>query len=282
MSMAPTTEQTSRSDLGQRFFLLSVFAILAVEVVVTVFNVGMWFEWSSCLLGILAAVGILWLGNWLWSGDKTALTVTRVWVVVMFVLALVAQIWLLTLEPTLSRYLGVNAAWQGWLKLAAYGGFACALFVPGVVLDFVSGQRGEAAPAESAAATAAAPPTGEPVELTAEATKALTGLSGAMKVAAGLLPVLGILEMFIASLKYGKAPLGSALADTLEGFALVFLGALLALPSKSLQNLLDTTPRNTGHVMGFLLQLLGAFKGYALILPALAIAALARLALSGM
>src|SRR5262245_23565316 len=173
MSMAPTTEQqASRSDLGQRFFMLSVFAILAVEAVVTIFNIGMWFEWTSCLLGIVAAVGILVLGNWLWSGDKTALTVMRAWVVVMLLLAILAMALHIAGDSTIPRHLGVNIAWEGWLKLAVYGLMASLLLLPGPTLEFFGTQRGEA-PATVVAEAAAVPaptaaPAGPAVELAAD------------------------------------------------------------------------------------------------------------------
>src|SRR5882724_5279647 len=72
MSMAPTTDQQSqRADLGQRVYLLGIFAILVVEAISTITNVGMWFEWTSLVLGAVSCVGILYLGNWLYTGDKT-------------------------------------------------------------------------------------------------------------------------------------------------------------------------------------------------------------------
>src|SRR5437016_1827695 len=73
MAMAPTTEQQpQRRDLGQRFFLLGIFAVMVAEVVCTLVNIGQWFHWSSLVLGVVASVGIIYLGNWLYTGDKTA------------------------------------------------------------------------------------------------------------------------------------------------------------------------------------------------------------------
>src|SRR5439155_17352944 len=172
---------------GQRVYMLGIFAILVVEAISTITNVGMWFEWTSLVLGTVACVGILYLGNWLYTGDKTALLVMRVWVAVELTLVLIAVV-LLGGEgpgPAVARHLGVNVWWEGLLKIAAYAGFAAAIFCPGVVLDFLGAQRGE-----GPGATATAPetaetgaPAGEPVELNAEQTNALTGLSAAMKMA---------------------------------------------------------------------------------------------------
>src|SRR5439155_905006 len=93
MSMAPTTDQQAqRIDLGQRVYMLGIFAILVVEAISTITNVGMWFEWTSLVLGTVACVGILYLGNWLYTGDKTALLVMRVWVAVELTLVLIAVV----------------------------------------------------------------------------------------------------------------------------------------------------------------------------------------------
>src|SRR5262249_48985061 len=113
-------------------------------------------------------------------------------------------------DSAVARHLGVNAMWQGWLKVAAYAGFATLLMVPGVTLDFLTAQRGET-PAPAAAATApppaAAPPAdaGPPVELAAEPTTALGGLAGAMKTATALLALVGAFDLVVGFLAVNRA-----------------------------------------------------------------------------
>src|SRR5438105_4249284 len=122
MSMAATTEpKASSGDLGQRFFVFGIFAIMVAEVAVTMSNMGHTFLWTSCLLGAVSSVGILALGNWLYSGNKTALMVTRVWVAIQLLLTLIGLGMLLTDSNTdgVPSHLGINALWQGYIKLAA-------------------------------------------------------------------------------------------------------------------------------------------------------------------
>jgi hypothetical protein len=315
MAMAPTTEsEAPTSDLGHRFFLLGIFAILVAEVVVTLVNVGQWFQWSSCLLGIVAGLGILYLGNWLYTGDKGALKVTQFWVLLQLALVLIAVIITVTGAPpdsTIPGHLGINAMWQAYLKLAVYLGFAYLLFVPGATLDFFASQRGETltkAPLVATEQTAAA---GAPVDLAPEHVKALDGLFGAMKMASGILVTVGVLQILtglLAAREYlpgaqqqaadeGQAPLqlildsqasGPArdlavgLLGILNGALLAALGAVLLAPAKALQTLMGASPRNTGFVMNFLTTLLGTFKAYLAILLVLIILVVVRIAINAM
>jgi hypothetical protein len=280
MAMAPTTESdTQRSDLGQRFFLLGVFAILVVEALATIVNVGQAFTWTGTVLGIIATIGVLYLGNWLFTGDRSALSAMRGFVVIELILAAVALAMLVSDMPSdspIPAHLNVSASWQGWLKVIAYGGFALALFMPGVVLDFLAQQRGET-PTSAASPTAEAlAPAGEPVTLAADQTKALEALSGALGLAGALLLLVGLLVM-LASLgrmfndlaAVGRMPtdVAQAASDALasekrriitqgvlgiaEGLLFLILGAVLQPALKALQGLLAASPRNTTLVMGF-------------------------------
>jgi hypothetical protein len=285
MSMASTTEpQSTPGELGQRLFLLGVFVILLVEVVTTVANVGQWFEWSSCLLGIIASVGILYLGNWLYTGTTTALMVTRIWVVVQLALILVAMGITLSETPaesTIPRHLGVNAIWEGLLKLAVYLGFAGLLFVPGVTLDFFSAQRGETRTPALAGARDEAAPVGDPADLAAEHTRALEGLGGAMKTVSGVLSAVGALDIVTGLLIVGQTPAVGVLS-IVEGFVLAAWGAVLVAPTKAIQALLGASPRNMGYVMNLCTSFLGTFKAYLLILVVLAVVVVCRLVFTAM
>jgi hypothetical protein len=282
--MAPTTEpHTSSTDLGQRFFLLGIFGVLVAEVLITLVNYGQWFEWTSCVLGIIACVGILYLGNWLYTGNTTALMVTRGWVVLRLMLVLVgvlAATSSTTSESPLARQLGINVMWEGYLLLAVYLGMAALLFLPGVTLDFFGAQRGEhatttpltgAAMTNSEAATASAP-----VELTAEHTKALDGLGGALKLASGAFLTIGVFEVVTSLLSVSKTP-AAAWLGVLEGAALAALGAALLTPTKAVQSLLSASPKSVGYVMNVFISLMATCKGYLLLFLVLAVIALLRL-----
>jgi len=281
MSMAPTTEpQSPPSDLGQRLFLLGVFAVLVAEVIVTVANVGQWFEWTSCLLGVIACLGMLYLGNWLYTGNRTALTVTRIWVAIQLAVVLAGVIALseTPADSAIPRHLGINAFWQGYLKLAVYLGFAGLLFAPGATLDFFSAQRGEAPAKVPAPTTEQTAPVGNPVELAVEHTRALEGLGGAMQTVSGVLVIVGALELLIGLLAAGQTSAADWLS--IHGIVVAALGAVLWPPTKALQALLGASPRNTGYVMNFLTALLATFKAYLFILLALAVLVVSQLMLS--
>jgi hypothetical protein len=270
-----------RTDLGQRFFLLGVFAILVVEAILTVVNFAQWFEWSSLALGVVAGILILYLGNWLYTGDKTALTVMRIWIVLQLVLVLVAVLVTLAGAPadsTLPRHLGINMMWQGWLKLAAYGTFAGMLFLPGVMLDFLAEQRGEVPASAPVAVKEEAPAMGPPVDLTAEHTQALTGLGNAMKKVSGVLLMVGAFQILTGLLALGQAPTKGGLS-LVEGAALAALGAVLLAPAGAVLGLVGATPRHMGLVVNLLNRLLVTYKVYLVIVLVLTIVAVCRVVL---
>ncbi len=281
MSMAPTTDQPSqRIDLGQRFLLLAIFATLAVEVVETVVNAGQWFSWMSLTLGTVASIGVLYLGNWLYTGNKTALAVTRLWVMVMLILAVFAVSMKLTDAPgeaAIGHHLGINVLWEGWLKLAVYGGFAAGLFLPGYVLDFLGAQRGEAPAAPTVPGAAA--PTGEPAELTAEHVTVLAGLASSMNMASVALLLVGVLDLIAAVVLLGRGDSTGGLLSLFEGIALIGLGSALVTPTKATQALAETTPRNMGLVMRMLTQLLATGKAYLILFAVLVLVVVLRIAL---
>ena len=278
MAMAPTTEQQSqRIDLGQRFFLLGVFGILVSEALATIVNIGLAFTWTGALLGIVSAVVILYLGNRLYVGDKVALTATRVWLAVelaVVVTALAILLGNMPAESTIPVHLNTSAAWQGCLKLVAYMGFAAAVFLPGVVLDFFAAQRGETIVNGTPTAAETSAVAGEPVTLANDQVQALDGLSGAMKMACGLLLVVGAFEL-VAGLMTGD-PLNRNLS-VLEGFAFMSLGVILLAPLQALQTLLSVTPRTLGHVVGFLSGLGTTFLVYVVMFVLLIVAVVWRL-----
>jgi hypothetical protein len=278
MAMAPTTEQQSqRIDLGQRFFLLGVFGILVSEALATIVNVGLAFTWTGALLGIVSAVVILYLGNRLYVGDKVALTATRVWLAVELAVVITALAILLgntPAESTIPVHLNISAAWQGCLKLAAYVGFAAAVFLPGFVLDFFAAQRGESVVNGAAPAAETSAATGEPVTLANDQLQALDGLSGAMKMACGLLIVVGGFELVAGLLSGGS--LNTKLSVG-EGFAFMSLGLVLLAPLKLLQFVLAATPRTMGIVMAFLQALTTIFLVYLVLFVALIVVGVWRL-----
>jgi hypothetical protein len=280
MAMAPTSEQQSqRIDLGQRLFLVSVFGVLVTEALATIVNIGHAFTWTGTLLGIVSAVVILYLGNRLFVGDRPALTASRVWVALELVLVLIALGILLgdtPAESSIPVHLNISAAWQGWLKLAAYAGFAAALFLPGFVLDFFAAQRGDAAAGAAVAAVETAPISAEPVTLANDQTQALEALNGTLKGVSALVLAVGGFDLLVGLFNIKKST-DVGLLSIVEGLAVVGLGAAVILPCQPLQALLTATPRTMQQAMAFLTALATSLAAYVVPLVALAAVVILRL-----
>jgi hypothetical protein len=282
MASVQNVDNQQRIDLGQRLFLLGVFGSLIVELVGIFVNIGLSFEWTAFLLNAFAGGFIIYLGNCLYHGDKTALAVTRGWVTLMACVAGLglACIWAGLTQPDIARHLGITAAWLGLLKLAAYATFACWLFVPGSVLDYFAARRGEmaapVAPAEHLATT------GTPVELTAEHTTALGGLAGAMKNASGVLLAVGFLDVAAGLLAFGTPEKLPAILNVIEGLAVMTLGCLLLAPTKAVQALVGAAQRHMGYVMKLLDGLQTLYVGYIVSFAVLAAVAVCRVVFKAM
>jgi hypothetical protein len=275
MASVQNTHHQDRLDLGQRLFLLGVFGILVVELVGILVNIGAAFEWPAFLLNVFAGLFIVYLGNWLYKGDKTALSWTRGWVTLMVVVIGCGLGFRLAgaPPPDVAHYVGVTAVWLGLLKLAAYATFAGNLLVPGYVLDYLTAQRGEST-------TAAMPEhlatPGTPVELTADHVTALNGLAAAMKNAGWVLLAVGLFELVCGLAALGKPDLVPAILNIAEGLAVATLGCLLLPPSKAAQALAGAAQRHMGYVMELLMRLQSLYLGYITVFAALAVVTVCR------
>lgn len=283
MASVPTMQQQP-TDLGQRLFLTGVFAVMVVELVDIFVNIGSTFEWTAFVLNLFSALFILYLGNWMYSGNKNALAVARGWVGLMAAVAAVglAFRWLGLMHPDVSGHLGITAIWLGILKLAVYGTFAGWLF-SGSVLDFLASQRGETT-ATAAATTEHPPATGAPVELAADHVTALDGLAGTMKMASVILVAVGLLDMACGLSVVARGGLENfdftkigPLLNLVEGLAVVLLGVLLLPPLQNLQGLIGAAQRHMGIVMHLLHQLHTLYLGYIGVFLVLAAVAICRI-----
>jgi hypothetical protein len=276
-SVQYTEQQQQRIDLGQRFFLLGVFTIVVVELVGAFVNIGAEFTWTSLLLNVFAAVFILYLGNWMYSGDKTALSVARGWVAFMAVVVGIglACCWAELTQPNIAHYLGITAVWLGLLKFLPYALFAAGLSLPGYVLDFLAAQRGESAGAE---ATTDQPVTaGTPAELTAEHATVLAGLAGAMQNASYVLLVVGLIEAVCNLGRLGGENALPAILSIVEGFAVATLGCLLLAPTKAVQALVGAAQKHMGYVMQMFERFQALYLGYLATFAVLAVVIVCRI-----
>src|SRR5262245_40568019 len=111
MASVPTTDHQQRIDLRQRLYVLAIFAVLASHITGVVLTSGATFEWSSLILGIVSAVGLPYLGNRVYGGDKSALPAIRWWLAVQVVIVGFGLCWFVAglTHPDLARHLGITA-----------------------------------------------------------------------------------------------------------------------------------------------------------------------------
>ena len=270
MSMAPTTEhQSSKTDLGHRLYVLGVFAVFFAEVALIVVNLGEGFGWLVALPGIVSSVLLLWLGNWLYTGNRQALSLMRFFVFVELCLCLAALI-SLGGSAVVAKYLGMTAMWQVDLKLFVYIVFSVLLMLS-ATLGFLSARRGESAatvatvtPEEMAAA-------GSPVDLGTEQTKTLENLEQAMTLFACVAWTLAIVLLVIEVVNRGDGQSNILLYAAVVGTII-----LLLQPVRPLHILLRASPCNMGHVMNVLSAFATTWKGYVIVLLVLVLALLVR------
>jgi hypothetical protein len=275
-SVQHTEQQQQRIDLGQRLFLLGIFAVTVCELVGIFVNLGPTFAWTSLLLNGFATVFIVYLGNWLYSGDKTALAVARTWVPLMAIVAgfgLACQ-WAELTHPDFGRYVGITAVWLGLLKFIVYGTFALCLLTPGYVLDFLAAQRGETVAPASAVEQEAT--TGMPAELTTEHVTLLGRLAGAMKNASFVLLVVGLFEACASVARFSAENNISAILNVVEGLAVASLGCLLMAPTRAVQALVGAANKHMGYVMQMLARFQALYVAYLVTFGVLAVVAVCR------
>jgi hypothetical protein len=274
---SPMEQSSSRIDLGQRLFVMSIFMVAVAEALITIMNIGGAFDWLGCLFGIVAGAGILYLGNWLYTGSKTALNATAGWAAVFFLLAalgLMAKEFGIAGDAgwdAQAHHLGIAMVWQAWIKLAVYALLLSLLVFPTATRDWLAHRRGESIQA-IAAAVPAAPGADVPVVLAAEHTNALEAWSSALGIAIGAMFVVGLVLIVIGGSTFsaGETLLISDPANDgskafrngllgfnriAEGVFLMALAGSLSALGKAINRVTDGSPRTMGPVMQLFAQL---------------------------
>jgi hypothetical protein len=258
MSTASTMEQSStRLDLGQRLFVFGVFAVVVAEALITIMNIGDAFDWLGCLFGIVATVGMLYLGNWLYTGSKTAWNATITWAGIFIVLAAVGMVAkeLGNNDPAWdaqARHLGIVMTWQAWVKAFVYVLLLVVLLFSGATGDWLAHRRGETI--QAAASPAPAAGSDVPVTLAAEHTNALEAWASALGNGQAVLLIVGAAVMIGGIQAYAdpdhKADQKlSALFSICEGACLALIGTSACVPAKAIRKVIDASPRTMGPVM---------------------------------
>ena len=232
-------QQPQRVQMGERLFLLSLFAVIGVETVTTIITATNWFEWTSLALGVGAFLAILHFAARIYDGDGKSLGLLRLLVCIILALSGLGLVLLLAGNQTMARMLGVNLVWLTCLKMTLYGLFAAVLFSPGNFVDFLAARRGES--------LERAPATGPALDLPADQSQTFGGMVNVMRGGAVILLLAGAVEVLLALQNTYTAP-GKSLLDLIGGFAAMCLGAMLYTTANRFRAFLDMADRNGGHL----------------------------------
>jgi len=233
-----------RLEIGEKCFVSSIMAVLALEAALTVITCGMHFSWTGLLLGVFGFCLILFLANQLYAGSRQAHRIALTWIgfqvlYAAFVLYLIASS---SAGAELAKRFGAPAAWPVVLKVLAYLSLGWVLVRMPTVRDFFADKRGEVRTHDLLAQKAAvAPQPTTPLELTAAQAENVNGLSHYLRLTVGALIALGVMLLLMGVFVIGLLnPPG--LLTVIQGVFMVVLGIALGAPSNEIQPL--TTPED--------------------------------------
>jgi hypothetical protein len=241
-----------RLDIGEKIFVGVFVGSVVIEVLLTLLAITLnpaWntlLPWTIVVLGAVFVAFLLYLANWLYSGNRTAWTAALGFAGFQIALAAGVIVAMLT-SHRFAAYLGESLIWLAVAKAVAYAAFAGFLSLPKAIHDFLGLRRGETIPDETPAVVEAPPvevPAGPmPLPLVDDQVARFGSLSTWMQLAGGLLIAAGLLRFYV-----GLASIEPALAfrkwlpglpAVLEGIAATLFGIYLFLPAavvKRVQN----------------------------------------------
>jgi hypothetical protein len=269
-----------RLEIGEKCFVSSVMAVLALEAALTVITLGIHFSWAGLILGVAGFCLVMGLANRLYAGSLMAHRIAMAWigfqvlyaVFALFLLASSAQ------GAEIARAIGAPVAWAVVLKVLAYLSLGWVLLRIPAVSDFFATRRGEVKllePPVPQVAETPVPPV--PLTLTAEQNAGLQSLSKFIRFTVGALITLGILQM-IASVVVFKLH-----SVNLEGFLVLIQGILTAVlgmalggPAFELRRLSNPSAQTKGGLISALGCLLKFYQAQVVIGLLLAIVMVVR------
>ena len=234
-----------RLDIGEKIFIGAFVGSIVIEVLLTVFAVTFnpaWdtlLPWTILVLGAVFVAFLLYLANWLYTGNRTAWTTALAFAAFQIVLASGVIVGMLT-NHNFAAYLGASLIWLAIIKAVAYAAFAGFLALPKSVHDFLGLRRGETIVEDTppaATLTAAEVVTPSPtVPLTDDQAAAFGSLSKWMQTAAGLLIVAGVLRVSVGVINFHLVSDWMLwLPLLLQGIAAIVLGVVLFAPATALK-----------------------------------------------
>jgi hypothetical protein len=241
-----------RLDVGEKIFVGVFVGSVVIEVLLTSFAVTFssgWntlVPWTILLLGGVFVGFLLYLANWLYSGDLTAWKTSLGWAAFQVTLSVAAIVAFLAGHGYAHyvAYVGLPVIWLAIIKAVTYAAFAGFLALPQPVRDFLGLRRGEATAHEpthvhtEVAPVVEQPVTG-PLPLTADQFAAFGTLATWMQAAAVLLIVAGLLRFYVgllnieADIDFKKWLPG--LPAVIEGIAACLFGIYLLTPTSAMK-----------------------------------------------
>jgi hypothetical protein len=240
-------DRLERIEIGKKLYVTAFMVVLWADMVLTIVRNGLHFAVGSVVIGILAIPVLLYLANWLHSGNRTARTATLGFIAVQLLLAILG-LKLLPALNTLNEQVGPYCATIAVIRLLLYGGWGAMLLYSPRVQEFLAHQRGEAQEPEKTKEDLTITPTGTAVPLSAEQLEGIGALGSLIQIAAFVAIVAGLLQLVSAS-KGGM----TGLFQAIEGAVMLVLGVFLLSPATGLRKL-----GMPGADMAYLTNALGA------------------------
>jgi hypothetical protein len=264
-----------RLEIGEKCFVASVMAVLALEAALTVITLGVHFSWPGLILGVVGFCLVMGLANRLYAGSVSAHRIAMGWVAFQVLYAAVA-LFLLATAPEAARDIGAPVAWAVILKVMAYLCLGHVLVRLPVVSDFLATRRGETV-AHAAPAVVEAPAPAVPLPLTADQSAGLQSMTQFMRLTVGALVLLGILQIVASAAVYKSHTLNlEGLLVLAQGILTALLGLALAGPALELRQLTTPTEQTKGGLVSGLACLLKFYQAQVVIGLLIAIVMAAR------
>jgi hypothetical protein len=250
-------ERNERVESGEKLFVIGMALSFVTEVAYAVASV-LEATWGGFFLGLIGAVFILYLANWLYTGSNTALKWMLGWAGLQVLLAIIA--WAIVAatpgRTNAATLLGYGISWVPFGRLAAYAILGAILLSPSirVFLFFKAGAEITAVVKEKAELA----PSGTPLPLTAEQTQVVAGLANLLGWASLVLIVVGVLRAYFGwNLMTGDWIKG--VPPLLEGIVMLLVGILLIGPAGAF-DFLKTKGTDTTYLMKALEQLKSLYQ----------------------
>lgn len=255
-------ERNERLESGEKLFVIGMVVGFVVEVAYATASV-IDRTLDGFLLGVIGALVMLRLANWLYTGNNTALKCMLGWAGLQIVLAVGALLILSAAtgrDNPASRF-GYSISWVPFGKLAAYVIVAGLLVSPSVRAFLFLKAGGDLAEIKDKAPLA---PSGTTLPLTAEQSQIVARLANLLGWASLVLIVVGALRTYFGW-TLAHADVAQA-ADWIkggpmlaEGILLLLVGVLLLGPAGAF-DFLKTKSTDTTYLMNALDQLSSLYQ----------------------